>query len=257
MVTFDSYIGIDYSGAATPTSRLKGLQIYVAEKDAPQIVTSPAVPEGKHWNWTRQEIAAWLVEQAQSDKRFIVGIDHGFSFPHSYFQRYELTCWHQFLDDFVKHWPTHEPDMYVSFVLDNNPKRTGTSDEFRITERWTSSAKSVFDFGGPGKVAHSTHAGIPWLKHLRDEVGDRVHFWPFDGWDMPQDKSVFAEVYPAIFKNRYPKEGRTADQQDAYAIAAWLQETDQRGFLDRYFHPPLTDEERQVAELEGWILGIS
>ena len=45
--------------------------------------------------------------------------------------------------------------------------------------------------------------------------------------------------------------------QDACAIARWLKETDERGFLDGYFHPPLTDEERQVAELEGWILGIA
>jgi hypothetical protein len=27
-MNFDCYIGIDYSGAETPTSRLKGLQVY-------------------------------------------------------------------------------------------------------------------------------------------------------------------------------------------------------------------------------------
>jgi len=31
---------------------------------------------------------------------------------------------------------------------------------------------------------------------------------------------------------------------------------DERGFLERYFDPPLTDEERKMADLEGWILAI-
>jgi len=33
-------------------------------------------------------------------------------------------------------------------------------------------------------------------------------------------------------------------------------ELDERRFLNRYFAPPLTDDERKVADLEGWILGI-
>ena len=86
-------------------------------------------------------------------------------------------------------------------------------------------------------------------------LGDLVHFWPFDGWQVPKDKSVIAEVYPSIFRNRHPRENRTADQQDAYAITRWLTEMDERGALGLYFSPPLTDEERQVADLEGWILG--
>jgi hypothetical protein len=39
-------------------------------------------------------------------------------------------------------------------------------------------------------------------------------------------------------------------------VARWLAETDERGFLEQYFDPPLTDEERRIADLEGWILGI-
>lgn len=84
-----------------------------------------------------------------------------------------------------------------------------------------------------------------------------MHFWPFDGWDAPPDKSVVAEVYPSIFRNRYPRGDRNTDQQDAYATACWLRETDEHGFLDRYFNPPLTDEQRRIADLEGWILGIA
>jgi hypothetical protein len=30
-----------------------------------------------------------------------------------------------------------------------------------------------------------------------------IHFWPFDGWAVPEDRSVIAEVCPSIFRNRY------------------------------------------------------
>jgi hypothetical protein len=258
-MTFHLHIGIDYSGAQTPTSRLAGLQVYAATTGLPERISTPAAPQSKSWNWTRQEIAEWLIAQTRSGQRFIAGIDHGFSFPLSYFERHKLTSWPEFLEDFVQHWPTHEPHTYVDFIRDRPegpPDRTGSSTDFRLTEKWTSSAKSVFQFDVQGSVAKSTHAGLPWLLHIRKEVGDLVHFWPFDGWQVPNDKSVIAEVYPSIFRSRNPREDRIADQQDAYAIARWLTEMDERGFLERYFSPPLTDEERRVADLEGWIMGI-
>jgi len=253
------HIGIDYSGAKTQSSRLAGLQVYAATTGLPERVITPAAPESRIWNWTRQEVAEWLIAQARSGKPFIAGIDHGFSFPISYFQRYGIKSWPEFLKVFVEHWPTHEPNTYVDFIRDGEQgasDRIGSSTDFRLTEKWTSSAKSVFDFGGPGKVAHSTNAGLPWLLHIRKEVGDLVHFWPFDGWQVPNNKSVIAEVYPSIFRNRYPREARTTDQQDAYAISRWLKEMEEREVLERYFDPPLTDEERMVADLEGWILGV-
>jgi hypothetical protein len=64
-----------------------------------------------------------------------------------------------------------------------------------------------------------------------------------------------AEVYPALFKGRYRFAG-TSDQQDAYAICRWMQEMNLSGELQRYFEPALTEKEREIAELEGWILGV-
>ena len=256
-MSLNLFIGIDYSGAETPTSRLKGLQVFATTEGPPRRVI--AVPEeGKtHWNWSRREIANYLIELAGTDAQFIAALDHGFSFPLSYMQRYGLTSWDAFLADFVQHWPTHDPYTYVDFIRDRLPPRTGESSELRICERWTSSAKSVFRFDVQGQVAKSTHAGIPWLWHIRKEVGNRVHFWPFDGWDVPEGKSVIVEVYPSIFRNRYLRGERTVDEQDAYSVARWLYETYQNGVLDRYLHPALTDRDRQIAELEGWILGIA
>ena len=45
MPTFGRYIGIDYSGARTPTASLKGLRVYLAEGDAvPFEVPPPSLP---------------------------------------------------------------------------------------------------------------------------------------------------------------------------------------------------------------------
>ncbi|MFM2094524.1 MAG: hypothetical protein RIS70_1648 [Planctomycetota bacterium] len=259
-MSFDLHIGIDYSGRETPKSRTPALQVYCSfDTEEPRRILSPTSTAKTFTNWNRKEIARWLIEQARKNITFIAGIDHGFSFPLSYFERYGIETWPEFLEDFRKHWPTDDEHKYVDFIRDaitGPPDRGGSPTDLRLTEKWTSSAKSVFQFDVQGSVAKSTHAGIPWLLRIRREVGDRVHFWPFDGWKIPAGKSVLAEVYPSIFRNRYPRVGSTADQQDAYAVARWLTEMDSRGFLDRYFDPPLTEEERKVCSLEGWILGI-
>jgi len=73
---------------------------------------------------------------------------------------------------------------------------------------------------------------------------------------VPGGKSVIADVYPSILRNRYPKADRKPDRQDAHATARWLSEMDRRGFLGGYFSPPLTEGEMAVAQLEVWIFGV-
>ena len=183
--------------------------------------------------------------------------------PWRYFERYGLTTWPEFLADFADHWPTHEQGVSVQAIRElqagkpPSARRGGTSSEFRITERWTSSAKSVFQFDMQGSVAKSSHAGIPWLKWLREEIGERLHLWPFDGWEPHPDKCVLAEVYPSLFRNRYPRDNRTVDQQDAFACAQWMADMSRRGRLADYFAcPPLDEKEHAVVQCEGWVLGV-
>ena len=116
-----------------------------------------------------------------------------------------------------------------------------------MTEKWTATAKSVLGFGVQGEVTTSTHAGLPWLLYLRRQCKRPVHFWPFDGWDVPESKSVVAEVYPTLWMRRFEREGRDGDEQAAYAVAAWLQRADRNNSLESYWNPPLTPEEREVA----------
>lgn len=64
------------------------------------------------------------------------------------------------------------------------------------------------------------------------------------------------EVYPSLWMNRFPREGRSSDQHAAYAVAAWLRRADLKGSLPNFFHPPLEPYERETAQIEGWILSV-
>jgi hypothetical protein len=261
MARFSRYLGIDYSGAETPTSSLKGLRVFAADgaSTPPAEVIPPPSPR-KYW--TRKGLAHWLADQIDAGPPALIGIDHAFSFPLRYFERHALSHdWPAFLDDFNAHWPTDEDNTYVCFVGDGlrglGHKRQGDPAWLRLTERWTAAAKSVFLFDVQGQVATSTHAGLPWLRFLRQRCGTKLHFWPFDGWDLPPGKSVVAEVYPSLWMKRFPMEGRNLDQHAAFAAATWLQRADQNASLNHFLHPPLTPAERTQAEIEGWILGVT
>ncbi len=117
-------------------------------------------------------------------------------------------------------------------------------------------SKSVFHFDVQGSVAKSTYTGIPWLRFIRQRLGACVHFWPFDGWDIPAGQSAIAEVYPALWSRIFANECRTGDQHDAFGIAAWLSGADRDGSLAAFLNPDLSPPERTVAQVEGVDLGV-
>jgi len=256
---FDRYIGIDYSGAKTPTSSLKGLRVYMAGRESPPVEVQPPPSPRKYW--TRGGVAEWLVERLSEDRPALVGIDHGFSFPMRYFDEHHLPHdWPAFLDDFQRHWPTDGDHTYVDFVRCGSAgkaaARSGDPHWRRLTELRAGAAKSVFHFDVQGSVAKSTHAGLPWLRYLRLRVADRGHFWPFDGWAIPAGRSAVVEVYPSLWSHAFEREGRTPDQHDAYSTTARMRCADLDGNLAAFLDPPLSPEDREVARIEGWILGI-
>jgi hypothetical protein len=260
MPAFVRYVGIDYSGAQTPTASLKGLRIYSATGDATPTEVLP--PPSARRYWTRKGIAGWLVKIFSEDAPTLVGIDHGFSFPLRYFEVHGISPdWPNFLDDFQHHWPTDGDNTYVEFIrkgiVGNGPARTGNSRWRRLTEERGGAAKSVFHFDVQGSVAKSTHAGIPWLRFVRQQLGARVHFWPFDGWGIPGGRSAVAEVYPALWSRSFAREERSSDQHDAFSIVAWMCRADRDGSLTEFLSPSLLPGERAVAQVEGWILGVA
>ena len=256
---FRRYLGIDYSGAKTPTCSLKGLRVYAAEAETPPAEVPP--PPSPRRYWPRRGIAEWLVERLSEDVPTIVGIDHGFSFPIDYFTKFGVEQnWPMFLNDFCAHWPTDQEHTYVDFIRDgadgNGAARLGNPRWRRLTEKRSKTAKSLFHFDVQGSAAKSTHAGLPWLRFIRQHATQPVHFWPFDGWNVPDGVSAIVEVYPRLWNKDHPMTQPTADQHDAWVIASWLRQADESGQLLQALAPPEDPAERRLAEVEGWILGV-
>ena len=101
MPAFTRYIGIHYSGAEIPDEPLPYFSVYLGEGDWKPLEVAP-VPAHKHWS--RNGIAAWLVERLEEGTPTLIGIDHAFSFPLRYFEAHGLKLeWALFLDDFQRH----------------------------------------------------------------------------------------------------------------------------------------------------------
>ena len=56
---FERHIGIDYSGAKTRESGLKGLRVYIGDRATEPREAPP--PTNPRWYWTRKAIAQWHV----------------------------------------------------------------------------------------------------------------------------------------------------------------------------------------------------
>ncbi len=254
---FQRTIGIDYSGAETADASLKGLRAYMTEAGGPTVEVLP--PKGPKRYWTRRGLADWLAARLGDGVPTIAGIDHAFSFPDAYFARHDLPRdWDAFLGDFHAHWPTDQAGRNVeSFRRDRDAMAARRDGDRRWRRRVEQicRAKSVFHFDVTGQVAKSTHAGLPFLRQMRKALPD-LHIWPFDGWAAPERVSVLAEVYPRLWSGDYPNDARTADQQDAFAVASWLRDAGADGRLAAALSPGLGDDMKRLARHEGWILGI-
>jgi hypothetical protein len=133
--------------------------------------------------------------------------------------------------------------------------RSGERTWRRLTEQWAR-AHSVFHFDVQGSVAKSAHAGLPWLRHIRKAVPDKVHFWPLEGWEVPEGSSAAVEVYPALWNRGVERPGFSDHERDAFVVAEWLRHADSDGRLAEALAPPLDAADREQARVEGWILGV-
>ena len=182
---FQRYIGIDYSGADERPRRLRELAVCCAVGNKGPEVVPFDVPGPS--NWKRAEIAQWLVDRLRERHiPTLVGIDHAFSFPIDYFDHYNLRerDWDRFLEDFALYWSIDEAHPTVArrqleqqiLIQNGQPAghRLGDRNWFRLTDRFARASNSVFDFEAyAGGVAHSTHAGLPWLLFIRRQLGAR------------------------------------------------------------------------------------
>lgn len=262
-MAFEHYVGIDYSGKGSPLQKHASIQIFIAGPEG-----EPARAKGNR-SWSRHGVYLYLAECLEAQRAgmrgpMIAGIDHGTSFPLSYFQEETetkplLPTWLAFMAHFHARWGG-VLEGPVSAVQASLPPYADPT-LLRLSEKFTPAAKSVLNLNPTLiSVAFSTHAGLPWLYRLRRDYADVLHVWPYDGLLPESGKSVIAEAYPSLLYHRYayPSDLTKRDEKDAYAVSKWLQEQDASGALRHYMSLiTLTPEQRErIVPLEGWILGV-
>ncbi len=270
---FHVYIGIDYSGAEKPDSRIKGLAVAVAREDQPfQLLLPPVsdrrstrpVAAAKQALWSRRLVYEWLLHELyHSRQRIVVGLDHGLSYPLSQLQRLGLQDWDTFLQWSQRTWQTSRLTMKQS---KEQADYINSTDKRLVEREFIPSTKSVTDLdrvsGMQGAVSYSTHTGLPWIYRLRkwQRRGLKIHFWPYDGLVVPEDRHVITEAYPSLYRRRIQPDAAyeplSEHERDAAYIADWLQARDRAGALMSYLElATLSQQEQQLALLEGWVLG--
>jgi hypothetical protein len=125
-------------------------------------------------------------------------------------------------------------------------------------------AKSVWQLMGAGAPGGQTITGIPAVKRLVDELGDKAAVWPFEtGWralgppDLQGKEIVVAEVYPALAAIK-AEPGEIADRAQVRAVCEQFAKLDEQGKLGPAFAAPKSaapDLVETVEREEGWILG--
>jgi hypothetical protein len=127
-----------------------------------------------------------------------------------------------------------------------------------------SGAKSVWQLMGAGSVGGQVIVGVPAVKRLVDELGDKAAVWPFTtGWkalgedDLDGKDIVIAEIYPALVEAK-AEAGEAPDLAQVRAVCDYVSRLDEAGKLGALFAPPKDADPELVAVVEteeGWILG--
>ena len=99
MTTFSKYVGIHYSGLKAPVSRLPQLQVFECLIGSEPAKVEPYDAAARHW--CRKEVGKYIRELLLSENEVIIGVDHSFSFPESYFFDHTLPDWGTFLEYFT------------------------------------------------------------------------------------------------------------------------------------------------------------
>ena len=124
-------------------------------------------------------------------------------------------------------------------------------------------AKAVWQIFGNGTVGSQAIVGIPRVRQLRSELGDKGAVWPFEtGWkalsaeDVAPLSALIAEVYPALGAVK-AEPGEVPDRAQVRALCEHFAKLDDAGKLGAAFapQPGNTADPALIEAEEGWILG--
>ncbi|MDG1413516.1 MAG: hypothetical protein P8Q89_05370 [Alphaproteobacteria bacterium] len=208
-MTFDLFVGIDWSGARGEMHR--GISVFAAERgDAPP---RPVSPPGGAKRWSRLAVMDYL-QHASETKQVLAGIDFAFAHPFhdtgSYYPNATGSpdnprgLW-QLIDEIN----LQQAYLYGGAIWDDAEfapyynaygGRRGAlfSSRRRRTEQDARAVKApspTFNCVGPAGVGTGSLAGMRMLHHL----ADTTHIWPFGDASCPTASLVLVEIFPSYY----------------------------------------------------------
>jgi len=214
---FSKVIAVDWSGAAAGGHET----IWVAEV-VDRTLTS--LENGR----SRDQVIDRLIELAQVDPNFVVGLDFAFALPRWFSDQRGFASVGELWDLISREGEQWLQACEPPFWGRPGRKKPPLPEEYRGTEldvgrRAMAQAKSVFQIGGAGAVGTGSLRGMPHLARLR-RAGFSI--WPFDTPARP----LVVEIYPRVLTGAVVKSSAAA----------------RKSYLDTHF-PQLSDELGQRA----------
>jgi hypothetical protein len=290
---FQAYLMADWSAATKPTTGPDSIWVALIKRNVRFQMAYEA-----HNPSTRAEaeklISGALDDLARKGERTLVGFDFPLGFPRGTAAALKLVDppWRAMLDFIaaeLKDRPDNSNNRFQvgakmnrlmtgeAFPFWGAPARDaqtmlsarrvrehGPNDlpEFRIADETLKGASSIWKLYYQGSVGGQTLTGLPVVKRLKQQRGERVRLWPFEtGWrplkpaDLEGVEAVIAEIYPSLVSGA-PRVGEIKDEAQVRLTAERFAALDETGKLGALFGPAKEDARRDVVEREeGWVLG--
>jgi hypothetical protein len=208
---FDSFIGIDWSGAKSP---IKSKAIAVATcshgKEAPTLISQ---------RWSREDVSDYIQSLLGQGKRTLIGIDCNFGYAAQTIEKQfgkdataanlwqkveELNTHHMnfFAGDFFSH-PDYAPYFWTEGKMPENFTMPQRMTETQCAKDGLGRPESPFKLIGAKQVGKGGLAGMRLAHSLKQNQGDKIAIWPFDSIALcDKAEIIITEIYPRQFIKR-------------------------------------------------------
>jgi hypothetical protein len=289
---FDTYAMVDWSAANQPKKGRDSIWIGWHGADGERLVNL----ETRHQ--AKALLGDWLAAARAHGERVLIGFDFPFGYPAGFAARLGLSGrpWRAVWDEIARlieddernrnnrfdvavafnkrisqghfpFWgcPAGKKGPFLAPIFHRAHNGNGLAERRLIDQPWyMPGAQPCWKLFYNGSVGGQVLTGVPVVRALRDDHrwGDAARIWPFEtGLRPPADLGVvFAEVYPSLWKEIPPIEGKPKDAAQVRFVARFFAASDRAGELATLFagDPALTPAQRdQVEREEAWTLGVT
>tara|TARA_Y100001001_G_scaffold164688_1_gene198074 strand:- start:429 stop:1313 length:885 start_codon:yes stop_codon:yes gene_type:complete len=293
MRNFQTFIGIDWSGAKTPI-HTKSIAVAITQQASKSV---ELIQSAKKANWSRSDVHDLLIEKAHTEKRTLVGIDCNFGYAQAVGEaQFGIGYNYQDLWAAVEQSCCEDTNYfaggfwtqpnYAPYFWTQGKQPEGFTMPRRVVEQacgeqglgWP---ESPFKLIGAKQVGKGGLAGMRMALSLKQHLGEKIAIWPFEQDKVDQANLIISEIYPRQFIKRAGLGHKKLDQNtlhqalqnigsyyfenseriddhkaDAIITAAGLAAIcgTEEAVHEHYTRPKgLTN---YIAKTEGWIFGV-